>query len=202
MGKKKVKIQNKKSSQKLIKEFVSQLLTIYDEDSSREGLRETPQRVYRMYEEILSGYNKDPKSIFKTFESKDYDGLITVSDINFYSLCEHHLVPFFGRVHFGYIPNGRILGLSKFARLVEIFSKRLQTQEKLTSGIANVLMKNLQPKGLVISIEAEHLCISMRGVKKEGSKVKTSIIQGILEEKPLLLDQFYKEIKNKSKMDR
>lgn len=177
--------------------FVSGFLVSLGEDIKRPGLRGTPNRVAKMYNELLRGYNKDPKTIFKTFSSEGYHDLVTVSHIDFYSLCEHHLVPFFGKIHIGYIPNGRIFGFSKFARLVEIYSRRLQTQENLTNQIANALDTNLHPQGLIVHVEAEHLCVSMRGVNKKGVITKTTIRKGTLEKNSGLADQFYKDIFHK-----
>lgn len=184
---------------KLVVSFVSGLLKSFGEDISREGLIETPNRVLRMYEELLGGYGENPKSVFKTFKSNGYKDLVTLTDIEFHSLCEHHMIPFFGKIHIGYIPNGKILGLSKFARLTEIFSHRLQTQENLTYQVADSLEANLNPKGLIVSIEAAHLCMSMRGVKKSKCITKTTTIRGILKKKSALVDQFYREINKNQK---
>src|SRR3989339_1985877 len=181
--------------QKLISEFVTKLLVSFGEETSREGLLGTPHRVFNMYEELLGGYSQDPEAVFKTFKSNGYKDLVTLTNIDFYSLCEHHLIPFFGKIHIGYIPNGRILGLSKFARIVEIFSRRLQTQENLTNQIAEVLETKLHPKGFIVHIEAEHLCVSMRGVKKKGFTTRTTIIRGLLNKKSDLVNQFFKDVR-------
>jgi GTP cyclohydrolase I len=146
-----------------------------------------------MYKELLSGYFQDPRAVFKTFKSNGYKGLITLTNIDFYSLCEHHLIPFFGKIHIGYVPDGKILGLSKFVRLIEILTHRLQTQEYLTDQLCNLLEENLAPKGLVIVIEAQHLCMLMRGVKK-NCMIKTTVIRGLLKKDTKLLEQFYREI--------
>jgi GTP cyclohydrolase I len=185
---------NKNKGNFIVEDLVRKVLLTFGENPSREGLQETPQRVYRMFSEILSGYSQDPKLVFKTFKSNGFKDLVTITNIKFYSLCEHHMIPFYGKVHVGYIPNGKVLGLSKFARLIEIFSRRLQTQENLTNEIANALEKNLKPKGLIVSIEAEHLCMSMRGIKKENCVTKTTTIRGILKKKSEFVDQFYREI--------
>ncbi|MBU1200762.1 GTP cyclohydrolase I FolE [Patescibacteria group bacterium] len=186
----------------LVSNFVFGVLEGSGEDVSREGLIETPGRVYRMYQKLLSGYSQDPSSIFKTFSSNGYKGLITVSNINFYSLCEHHMIPFYGKVHVGYLPNGKILGLSKFARLVDIFSKRVQTQENLTCQVADAIEKYLKPRGFIIRIEAEHLCMAMRGVKKNGCITNTMEIRGVIKNKPSLINQFNGEIRlNKSNIN-
>lgn len=170
------------------------MLSLFGEDISREGLVEIPHRVFRMYEELLNGYSHDPKEIFKTFKSNGYKDLITLTNIRFYSLCEHHMIPFFGKIHIGYVPNGKILGLSKFARLIEILSHRLQTQENLTNQIANLLEENLRPRGLAVAIEAEHLCMSMRGVRKSDCITKTTVFKGLIRNNSKLIDQFYREI--------
>lgn len=171
-------------------------LKVHGEDPQREGLIETPDRVARMYDELLCGYSQDPKLHFKTFPSNGYDELIVIKDIDFYSLCEHHMIPFFGKVHIGYIPNGRILGLSKFARLVDVFSRRLQTQENLTKQILDAINDNLNPKGSVVQIEAEHLCVSMRGIKKKGFITKTIIHSGLLKEGNKSLEQFNRDVRS------
>jgi len=175
-------------------ELVSRLIDFLGEDSKREGLLETPSRVMRMYGELLSGYKENVDGFYKTFNSKGYKGIITLTNIDFYSLCEHHMIPFYGKVHIGYIPNGKVLGLSKFARVVDAYSRRLQTQENLTKQIADSFTNYLGPEGLIVHIEAEHLCMSMRGVKSRGIITKTTDIRGVLREQKDLLDQFYKDI--------
>jgi GTP cyclohydrolase I len=184
----------KKHRHAVIENQIKNLLLLLGEDVERDGLKETPKRVSAMYQELLQGYSTSPKSVFKLFESNNYDGLITVHGIDFYSLCEHHLVPFFGQVHIGYIPNGKILGLSKFARLVDVYARRLQVQEHLTTQIADAIMEYLQPKGVIVFALAEHLCMSMRGVKKKGTITKTLVMKGIFKEDKQLFDQFYKQI--------
>lgn len=163
-------------------EGVKLILQGIGEDPEREGLIETPERVYRMYEEIFSGINKDSKEYFeKTFKVEN-DDLVIEKDITFYSMCEHHIVPFFGKAHIAYIPNGRVAGLSKLARCVEIHSKKPQIQEKLTSEIADDIMNYLDAKGAIVVIEGEHTCMTMRGVKKPGTKTITTTYRGIFEE--------------------
>ncbi len=166
-----------------IKKAVRELLLALGENPEREGLRETPERVARMYEEILYGYREDPRKVLKVLKGEDFDELVLVKDIPFYSLCEHHLLPFHGKVHVGYIPQqNRITGISKLVRVVEILSRRLQIQERLTTQVAEVIEETLKPKGVIVVIEAEHLCMTMRGVKKPGSKVRTSVVRGIFRE--------------------
>lgn len=178
-----------------IKSLIKKLLHQLSIDQDAEGLIETPERVAEMYEELLEGYNKNPKTVFKTFENGSYDGLIVISNIQFYSLCEHHMIPFFGKVNIGYVPNKRILGLSKFARLVNIFSRRLQVQERLTDQLAESIMEYLNPHGVVVSIEAEHLCMSMRGINKPGSTTKTLVTRGVCASDRSYLQSFFTLIK-------
>lgn len=173
----------------------SLIMTIPGEDASREGLLETPHRVAKMYDEIFGGYEMDPEAILsKTFDSgKLHDGddedtgdvysngLVIVKDIPFYSHCEHHMVPFFGKVHIAYIPGERVVGLSKLARLVECYARRLQIQERLTNEIADDIKMYLDPLGVMVVIQAEHLCMTMRGVKKPGAKTITSSLSGVFE---------------------
>ena len=152
------------------------------EDINREGLLETPDRMARMYEEIFGGIGKDAKEILsKTFEV-DNDDLVIEKDITFFSMCEHHLVPFYGKAHIAYIPNGRVAGLSKLARTVEIYSKKPQLQERLTSEIADAIIDNLNAKGVMVVIEGEHMCMTMRGVKKPGAKTVTTTYRGLFKE--------------------
>ena len=152
------------------------------EDVNREGLLETPDRIARMYEEIFGGLGKDAKEILsKTFEV-DNDDLVIEKDITFFSMCEHHLVPFYGKVHIAYIPKGKVAGLSKLARTVEVYAKKPQLQERLTTEIADALMKYLDAEGAMVVIEAEHTCMTMRGVKKPGTKTVTTSYRGIFKE--------------------
>ena len=156
------------------------LRTIAGEDYTREGLEDTPKRVTKMYEEIFGGYSQDPKSILSaTFEDPSHQEMVVVKDIPFYSHCEHHMVPFFGHAHIAYIPSGRVVGLSKLARLTDCFAKRLQIQERLTSQIADAINEELSPLGVAVVIQAEHLCMAMRGVKKPGSNTVTSALRGV-----------------------
>ncbi len=149
------------------------------EDPDREGLRDTPQRVAEMYAELTSGMREDPSVHIVTLSGNKHDEMVIVKDISLASLCEHHLAPFVGRCHIAYIPkNGRILGVSKLARLAETFARRLQLQERLTSQIANTLFEELQPLGVMVVIEAEHTCMTLRGVKKSGAKTVTSAVLG------------------------
>ncbi len=163
-----------------IESAVREILLAIGEDPEREGLLETPRRVARMYAEVFAGLNRSPLDDIKTFHEADHDEMVMVGDIPFYSMCEHHLVPFFGKAHIVYIPKeGRILGLSKIARVVDTLAKRPQLQERMTSKIADILMEAVEPRGVAVIVEAEHLCMTMRGIKKPGSRTVTSALRGI-----------------------
>jgi GTP cyclohydrolase I len=165
---------------KKIQKAVQMILEAVGEDPRRKDIIDTPRRVAEMYEEILAGYALNPEKEFEVVFEKEHDEIILLKDIPLYSICEHHLLPFIGRAHVAYIPKGnRITGLSKLARVVEILSRRLQVQEHLTTEIVDIIMKKLQPKGAMVIIEAEHLCMSMRGVKKPGIVTVTSAVRGI-----------------------
>ena len=167
------------------------LLEGIGEDVNREGLKETPQRIARMYEEIFAGMNEDAKlHLSKTF-TVDTRDMVIEKDITFYSVCEHHLMPFYGKAHVAYLPDGKVVGLSKLARTVEVFAKRPQLQEQLTGQIADAVMEYLQPRGVMVMIEAEHMCMTMRGVKKPGSMTVTVTTRGAFEEEETLRNQFY-----------
>jgi GTP cyclohydrolase I len=158
------------------------IIQLIGENPEREGLIETPKRIAKMYREIFSGLDQDPAEVLgKTFPAEGANDIVIVQDIPFHSVCEHHFVPFFGKVHIGYIPNGRIVGLSKFARLVEILARRPQVQERITNQVVDTLEQVIQPVGVIAVVEAEHMCMSMRGVKKPGSKTRTIARRGIFE---------------------
>ncbi len=159
---------------------VEELLAAIGEDPSREGLRDTPGRVARMYEEVLGGLRRDPALELSAVFAKDHRELVVVRDIPFYSMCEHHLLPFHGVVHFGYLPDGHIVGLSKIARLVEVLSQRPQVQERLAGQIVDTFCETLRPLGAGVVIEAEHLCMTMRGIKKSGARMVTSALRGVI----------------------
>ncbi len=169
-----------------IERAVKELLIAIGEDPDREGLRATPSRVAAMYEELFAGLDEDPSKHLTLTFAADHDEMVMVRDIPFASLCEHHLVPFMGKAHVAYIPgdDGRITGLSKLARLVDAFAKRLQVQERMTSQIADTLMETLAPRGALVVVEAEHLCMSMRGVRKPGTLTVTSALRGIFKDDP------------------
>jgi GTP cyclohydrolase IA len=164
-----------------IAEGVRLILEGVGEDASRPGLEETPRRVADMYEEILAGIGVDPTEVVMVLPGPGHDEMIMVRDIPTYGMCEHHLLPFVGRAHIGYVPNedGRITGLSKLARLVDVLSKRLQVQEHLTTEVADALERALEPRGVFVMVEAEHLCMTMRGVRKPGSVTVTSAVRGV-----------------------
>lgn len=165
---------------KKIREAVSLLLEAIGEDPGREGLKATPERVAQMYAEIFCGLKQDPSSHLEVYFSEPHEEMIMIKDIPVYSMCEHHLLPFYGVAHVAYIPSkGKITGLSKLVRVVEGYAKRPQLQERLTSQIADTIMKALKPLGVLVVIEAEHMCMSMRGVQKPGSKTLTSAVRGV-----------------------
>ena len=162
-----------------IERAVREILLAVGEDPDREGLLETPARVARMYAEMFSGLHADPKVHLRKAFTEKYDEIVLVRDIAFNSVCEHHLLPFMGHAHIGYLPNGRVLGLSKLARVVEEVARRPQVQERMTEQIANLLVEELQVKGVAVIIEAEHTCMTIRGVRKPGSVCVTSAMKGI-----------------------
>lgn len=178
--------------QEKIKQAVRLLLEGMGEDVNREGLLETPDRIARMYEELYGGMNQDAsKHLSKVFHV-DNNEMVIEKDITFYSTCEHHMLPFYGKVHIAYIPDGKVVGLSKLARTVEVFARRLQLQEQLTGQIADALMTHMQPKGVIVMIEAEHMCMTMRGIKKPGSQTVTLARRGEFEHNPSLEERFFR----------
>ncbi|MBM7661241.1 GTP cyclohydrolase I [Bacillus mesophilus] len=163
-----------------IEHAVKLILEAVGEDPNREGLLDTPKRVARMYAEVFSGLNEDPKEHFKTIFGEDHEELVLVKDIPFFSMCEHHLVPFYGKAHVAYIPRGgRVTGLSKLARAVEAVAKRPQLQERITSTVADSIVETLEPLGVMVVVEAEHMCMTMRGIKKPGASTVTSAVRGV-----------------------
>lgn len=178
-----------------IKEGVRLILEGVGENPNREGLQETPERVARMYEEIFSGLEQDAKDHLAKRFSVENNEMVLEKDIVFYSTCEHHLMPFFGKAHVAYIPSGEVVGLSKIARTVEVFAKRPQLQEQLTAQIADAVNEELHPLGVMVMIEAEHTCMTMRGVKKPGSKTVSYVTRGLFEEDVRLQDRFFQLVK-------
>ena len=169
-------------NQKKIEKAVREILSAIGEDIDREGLKETPRRVAAMYADLFSGLHKDPAKEITIFQQGEHEEMVMLKDIPFYSICEHHLVPFVGKAHVVYIPTkGRITGLSKLIKVVDGFAKRPQVQERLTAEIADCLVNKLKPLGVLVVIEAEHLCMSMRGVKKPGTIAITSAVRGVFE---------------------
>ena len=167
------------------------------EDRDREGLLETHMRVIKSWEHLYSGYKSDPKEILgKCFSDGACDEMVVLKDIEFYSVCEHHLLPFFGKISIGYIPDSKVVGISKLARLVEVFSRRLQIQEKMTSQIADTIMEVLQPKGAMVVAEAKHMCMVMRGVEKQNSIMTTSAIRGLFKSDHRTREEFMGHIRS------
>jgi GTP cyclohydrolase I len=162
-----------------IEKAIRQILEAVGEDLNREGIKRTPQRVANMYAELLGGMQEDPREHLKGVFQEDYDEIVILRDIPFYSICEHHLMPFIGSAHVAYLPKGNVLGVSKIARIVDCFSRRLQVQERLTNQIADFLMDNLQPMAVAVVLEASHSCMTIRGAKKPGSIMVTSAIRGV-----------------------
>lgn len=174
-----------------IRDAVSLLLEGIGEDPNREGLRSTPDRVAQMYAEIFCGLEQDPRNHLEVYFSEPHEEMVMLKDIPIYSMCEHHLLPFYGVAHVAYIPRkGKITGLSKLARVVEGFAKRPQLQERLTSQIADTIMEVMQPRGVLVVIEAEHMCMSMRGVKKPGTKTLTSAVRGVFQNETTRAEAF------------
>ena len=169
-------------NQDKIKEAIHLLIEAIGEDGNREGLLETPDRIARMYTEIFSGLEETPEEHLSKVFSVENNEMVLEKDITFYSTCEHHFMPFYGKAHVAYIPNGKVVGLSKLARTVEVFAKRPKIQEQMTGQIADAIMEYLKPQGVMILIEAEHMCMTMRGIKKPGSKTITIATRGIFEE--------------------
>ena len=181
--------------QEKIKQAVQLMLEGIGEDIHREGLRETPDRIARMCEELYGGMNEDAGThLCKVFHVENSE-MVLEKDITFYSTCEHHMLPFYGKVHIAYVPDGKVVGLSKLARTVEVFARRLQIQEQLTGQIADALMEHMQPKGVMVMIEAEHMCMTMRGVQKPGSKTVTTIVRGVFAEDLSLQQTFLQMVK-------
>lgn len=174
-----------------IKEGVRLLLEGMGEDANRSGLLETPDRVARMYQEIFGGYEMDPKEVLSKRFKVDNSEMVLEKDIVFYSTCEHHMLPFYGKVHIAYIPDGEVVGLSKLARCVEVYARRLQLQEQMTAQIADAINDCLSPKGVMVVVEAEHMCMTMRGIKKPGSQTVTIATRGAFAEDESLQRRFF-----------
>ena len=183
-------------NQKKIEEAVKLLLEGIGEDVTREGLKDTPNRIARMYEEIYKGIDEDAGThLLKTFSVQSNE-IVMVKDITFYSTCEHHLMPFYGKAHIAYLPDGEVVGISKLARTVEVFARRPQIQEQLTTQIVDAIMEHLHPQGAMVMIEAEHMCMTMRGVQKPGSRTVTMAKRGCFEENPAMQQYFFEMLHN------
>jgi GTP cyclohydrolase I len=178
-----------------LRKAVREIIQAVGEDPQREGLIETPRRVADMYAEVFSGLSQDPADVLRVGFEEGHQELVLVKDIPFYSMCEHHFLPFHGVAHIGYIPNGRVVGLSKLARALEILARRPQLQERLTSQLADVIMSTLEPAGVAVVVNAEHLCLSMRGVRKPGSKTATSAMRGVFRREAATRAEFMSLIK-------
>lgn len=180
-----------------IEKAVAEIIAAVGEDPTREGLKNTPERVARMYAELLAGKKEDPSVHLQSVFTEKYDEIVLLRDIPFYSICEHHLMPFIGKAAVAYLPDGMVLGVSKLARIVDCFARRLQVQERLTLQIADFLMHNLKPKGVAVVLEASHSCMTIRGIKKPGSVMTTSALRGIFRRDPRsraeVLTLMYKE---------
>ncbi len=179
---------------KKIEKLYTEILKEIGEDPNREGLAKTPERIAKSFEKIFGGYNKEPSETLTLFDGENYDEMIICKNIDFYSTCEHHLQAFFGKVSIGYIPNKKIIGISKLARIVEIFSRRLQNQERLTMQIANTLNMLLKPKGVGVVMNAKHLCMMSRGVEKQNASMITSSCTGIFKQKAKTRSEFLRLI--------
>lgn len=169
---------------KRIEKAVREILLAVGEDVEREGLKKTPERVARMYAELLAGMQKDPEKHLRSVFTETYEEIVLLRQIPFYSICEHHLMPFIGQANVAYLPSGTILGISKLARIVDCFARRLQAQERLTYQIADFIMNNLKPQGVAVVLEASHSCMTIRGIKKPGSVMVTSALRGIFKRDP------------------
>ncbi len=179
--------------------IIKNLLIEVGEDTTREGLLNTPKRVSKAYEFLTSGYNKNIDEVLNgAIFNEKYDEMVLVKDIDFYSMCEHHLLPFFGKVHVAYIPNGKIIGLSKIPRIVEIFARRFQVQERMTQQIADTINKYIEPKGVAVVTEANHMCMMMRGVEKQNSSATASAVHGLFQEDARTRTEFLNLISTKN----
>lgn len=174
---------------------IIRILQYIGEDPNREGLIDTPKRIVKSWQELYAGYNMDPKDIMTTFEDGACDEIVVLKNVNFFSMCEHHNLPFFGKIFLGYLPNKKVIGLSKLARLVEIYARRMQIQEKMTTQIANCLMKYLKPKGVMVLVEAQHLCMISRGIKSQDAVMVTSAVRGCFKKNLNVKSEFLNLIK-------
>ena len=174
----------KKVDTERIEKAIKEILIAIGEDTNREGLKKTPERVGKMYVELLAGMRENPKDHLRSVFTENYDEIVLLRNIPFYSICEHHLMPFIGSAHVAYLPTGMVLGVSKLARIVDCFARRLQTQERLTFQIADFIMNSLHPQGVAVVLEASHSCTTIRGIKKPGSSMVTSALRGVFKKDP------------------
>jgi GTP cyclohydrolase I len=180
-----------------IEKAVASIIEAIGENPKREGLVGTPRRIAEMYAEVFSGIYEDPREELRIGFEEGHREMVILKDIAFYSMCEHHFLPFYGLAHVGYIPSGRVVGASKVGRVIEILAKRPQLQERLTTQIANTMVEVLEPKGVAVVIQAEHLCMTMRGVKKPGSNIVTSAMRGLFQKSPLTRSEFLSLVQSK-----
>ncbi len=184
------------SCKQVIADGVSSMLKAIGDGVDAQGTADTPKRVANMYDELLSGYSTDPVALLNgAMFDVEYDEMVVIKDIDFYSLCEHHLLPFYGKVHVGYIPNQKVVGLSKIPRLVEMFARRLQVQERMTQQIATIMEELIEPIGVGVVIEAQHLCAAMRGVKKPNTIMTTSAVRGMFKKNSLTREEFFSHVR-------
>lgn len=183
--------------QERIAAAVREVIAAIGDDAAREGLRETPERIARMYAQLFSGLAEDPLAVLQRGFEEDHKEMVVLKDIPFYSMCEHHFLPFHGAAHVGYVPEGRIVGVSKLARVVDILARRPQMQERLTSQVADAIMEGLHPDGVAVVIEAEHLCMTMRGVQKPGARMITSAIRGGFRRRGVTRSEFLSLVQGK-----
>lgn len=184
-----------KITEEMARSHLKDLLEYIGEDSEREGLIDTPDRIVRSWKHLFSGYGKDPADILTVFDAEGYDQMVLLKDITFYSQCEHHWLPFIGKAHVAYIPDEKIIGISKLARIVEIYARRLQVQERLTEQVADCIVEHLEPLGVGVVIEGQHLCMQARGVEKQHSIMTTSALRGVFKEDPGTREEFMRLIR-------
>ena len=180
-----------------IEQAVTSIIEAIGEDPSREGLTDTPRRIAEMYSELFAGITRDPRDDLQVGFEEGHHEMVIFKDIPFYSMCEHHFLPFYGLTHIGYIPNGRVVGASKMGRVVDVLAKRPQLQERLTTQIADTIVEVLQPQGVAVVIHAEHLCMTMRGIKKPGSNIVTSATRGLFRKSPATRSEFLSLVQGK-----
>jgi len=190
---------NKTIDTERIRKAVKEILIAVGEDTEREGLKRTPERVARMYAELLGGMHEDPKKHLRSVFAENYDEIVLLRDVPFYSICEHHLMPFIGSAHVAYLPSGTVLGVSKLARVVDSFAHRLQTQERLTYQIADFIMNSLKPQGVAVVLESSHSCMTIRGIRKPGSIMVTSALRGIFKRDPRSRNEVLSLMRNGNK---